>query len=409
MIFFALVLIVLASVWIYWETIKLQAMVFLIVSRGIISPNRFWWNVSETLLRDASGVEFYRQLKERHGQEVLSLNMMGEPMHIVMHEPYVKKILDGSPCPYGVGKFKYNFFKSFMSKNVGVSEGQEWVQRRKLNERVLDSEITYSVHFDHVPTHFDDFNHIGQKIAMKIVFGDTQIHPEVFQIFSDANSVSAIFGYANLKTKPEYEKYLKENIMDPVPGSYTAIASSLSKDVDDIMHQIPHWIFPTVGLFNTTLPRLILFLHHHPRIKEKLDRFEDGYFLRACILETLRLNNPVVTTFRTSLYPVELDKKYPTGTSFLILNNPILRESFFEHPDRFVPERWTPELEKSYYAISFNQGPQKCPGKEVAIKLISLGYREFVRVCPSPKNVDPQIDTEKIPQMINPYSIKIFT
>ena len=97
-------------------------------------------------------------------------------------------------------------------------------------------------------------------------------------------------------------------------------------------------------------------------------------YTRQCILESLRLNNLVVTTFRTLLQDFTFDNKYSfkKGTQFLILNNPVLREKeYFEKPDQFIPERWTPEMEKSYYAISFNQGPQRCPGKELAIYIMS--------------------------------------
>lgn len=55
----------------------------------------------------------------------------------------------------------------------------------------------------------------------------------------------------------------------------------------------------------------------------------------------------------------------------------------------------------------FNQGPQKCPGKELAISLLSSAcqaylennYRQLSRI-------DPKLNQEEIKQMINPYSIK---
>ncbi|NIR11881.1 MAG: cytochrome P450, partial [Candidatus Aminicenantes bacterium] len=96
--------------------------------------------------------------------------------------------------------------------------------------------------------------------------------------------------------------------------------------------------------------------------------------LRAVILETLRLNNPVVTTFRTldSDYTFSHSgRSFSKGDQFLILNNPVLRDpTFFYEPNRFIPERWVPSLEGSYYAIMFNQGPQKCPGKDLAIFIL---------------------------------------
>ena len=67
-------------------------------------------------------------------------------------------------------------------------------------------------------------------------------------------------------------------------------------------------------------------------------------------------------------------------------------------------------MEKSYYAISFNQGPQQCPGKELAIYLIQCFIYNFIKV----KNITHQtiiktlsLDTDNIPQVINPCSIQI--
>ena len=37
-------------------------------------------------------------------------------------------------------------------------------------------------------------------------------------------------------------------------------------------------------------------------------------------------------------------------------------------------------MEKSYYAISFNQGPQTCPAKELAIYLAQSFIVQFVKV-----------------------------
>ena len=83
-------------------------------------------------------------------------------------------------------------------------------------------------------------------------------------------------------------------------------------------------------------------------------------YIRKCIMETLRLISPLITTFRTLSKIFHLMKSihFKKGTQFLILNNPVLRDSdYFEKPNGSIPERWTEEMEKSYYAdLSFNQG-----------------------------------------------------
>ena len=135
-------------------------------------------------------------------------------------------------------------------------------------------------------------------------------------------------------------------------------------------------------------------------------------YLRKCILESIRLNNLVITTFRTLTQDFTFDEKhsFQKGTQFLILNNPVLRDKdYFEKPNEFIPERWTSEMEQSYYAISFNQGPQKCPGKELAIYLVQCFIYNFFKI----KNINintkigvKKINTDNIPQIINPCSIQ---
>ena len=42
----------------------------------------------------------------------------------------------------------------------------------------------------------------------------------------------------------------------------------------------------------------------------------------------------------------------------------------FKNPNMFMPFRWNKDLENSYYDLTFNQGPQICPGRNLAIALL---------------------------------------
>ena len=135
-------------------------------------------------------------------------------------------------------------------------------------------------------------------------------------------------------------------------------------------------------------------------------------YLRNCILEMLRLNNPVVTTFRTALKDLKLgNHKFKKGDQLLILNNPVLRTpEVFKNPDKYIPERWVDNLEDSYHAISFNQGPQQCPAKELAIFLVQCFIVNFVKTTGIIKNIKKlqtaKINTDKIGQVINTCNLE---
>ncbi len=421
------------------NTFKLNLLVFLVVNRGILAPNCFWWGVSSKLLTDASGVELYRHLK-KNSNGIVPIESFGYKLNLVTNVNMIKEILDNSPFIFGVGQLKYNFFKSFMKENVGVSEGKEWVCRRKYNECVLNTDqlpyntdiisdtISNILNTQSPPKEFKEFEYIAKLITMKLVFGTTEIVDEVFQIFSEANSFNVIlYGGQNIdpKIKDVYLNYLKESLRDPKPDSLIEYAvrcnqRSPSKCPLGILDQIPHWIFPTGGLIHTTVPRMLLLLCNHRDTFDKLRLDIINYsiestYLRQCILETLRLNNPVVTSFRSLLEDFKFKSseqfKFNKDDQFVILNNPVLREKdFFYDADKFVPERWNEQLEQSYYAIMFNQGPQRCPGKELAIFVIGtfiVSYLGRVGVIERGTDVlqSQKIDIDNIPQMINPCGI----
>lgn len=420
------------------ENLKLIILTHLIVLRGILAPNCFWYRISDLILSDGSGINLYNTNKQNYGDFVMK-NIFGTNTFIVTNNKYVRIILDNSPNLFSVGKQKKTFFKSFMAKNVGVSTGCPWKKRRYMNEIALETDKLhiYSEKYNldmakqlvkwksKSKLTYNDFNKLGKKMVAKIVFNANHIDDAVFKLFSEANSVEVFYNpYFKINTK-EYSNILYKHIDNP--NKYSLIERCMSVadgDKEEVFHQIPHFIFPTVGLFISTIPRLLLLLCNHKQLFDKIiaevysindASHNDIYklpFLRKCILETLRLNNPVITTFRTLTEDYTFDSKYSfkKGTQFIILNNPVLRETeFFEHPNRFIPSRWTPEMEKSYYAISFNQGPQRCPGKELAIYLAQIFMYNFIKI----KNigteyniVSDKLNINNIKQVINPCTIK---
>ena len=422
------------------EANEVNKMVSLIIKRGILAPNCKWWEVSSRELEDASGVELYYKMKKKYGK-LVPVKMAGKSMYLVTDINYIRIILENSPFVFGVGILKYKMFKSFMKYNLGVSEGCPWIKRRTLNIQTLDTdrlheyagkfnEYIKNILKDHTPTNFEQFSILAKKITMQVVFGTDVVVEEVFQIFSEANSMKALVEpdyEINPKIMSVYLDYLAKNIANPNPDCLVYLAVQASSDQQELIHQIPHWIFPIVGLIHTSIPRLLLLLVNHPDKLYKLfgeiqklpsldaNSIYNLRYLRDCVLETFRLNNPVVTTFRTLLSDYDFPDNgisqavpaFPKGTDFVILNNPVLRDpSFFSEPNRYIPERWTPELELTFHAIMFNQGPQRCPGKELAIFIVQSFLVHYIAksglgLCAQ------KIDTENVPQMINPCTIEI--
>ena len=425
--------VIIYAVHINLDQIKIWVLNRILVKRGILSQNCLWYKISDVLLNDGAGVDLYNLLKEKKGNFPLT-KQFDEDIYLVNNVHHIKQILDNSPTIFGVGKLKMSYFKSFMEKNVGVSQGCPWKKRRHINEVALQTDKLHSdsgLYNTYIKEHiqkwnnidkieYKDFGVLGKYIASKIIFGVDKVHEDVFNVFSEADTTNSLIDthfQINETTRSNYLKVYNTYIDNPQPNTLIQLCLTVSNDREEIIHQIPHFVFPIAGLFITSIPRLLIMLCNH---RDKLGKVvkeinsNDVYnlpYLRKCIMETVRLINPLITTFRTLLRDYTFDEKYSfkKGTQFLILNNPVLREKeFFEKPNQFIPERWTPEMEKSYYAISFNQGPQRCPGKEMVIFLAQSFVYNFVKLKKIDHNtqIDTiEIDTNNIPQIINPCTI----
>jgi len=424
-----------------YDYIKIWFINRIIVQRGILTPNYFWYKISDIFLSDGAGINLYNDFKQKYGDFALS-NMFYKKLYLVTNNDYIKIILDNSPDIFSVGDIKKQFFKSFMEKNVGVSTGCPWKRRRKINEVVLDTDTLhkYSEKYnndiheqllkwkDKQNLDYNNFLKLGKKMVAKIIFNTDNIHEDIFNILSEANTID-VFSNPNFKIDPKiYDNYintLNYQIDNPKPKSFVDLCLTVSNDKDEILHQIPHFIFPIVGLYITSLPRLLIMIFNHKDVLEKVINEVNSVnnnnsvniyqltYIRKCIMETLRLINPLVTTFRSLSQDFTFDDKYSfkKGTQFLILNNPVLREKeYFKNPHKFIPDRWTPEMEKSYYAISFNQGPQRCPAKELVIFLLQSFIYNFFKIKNITMNTIVEInevDINNIPQITNPFSFYI--
>ena len=424
-----------------YDEIKIWILNRIIVERGILAPNCFWYQISDLLLSDGAGINLYNDLQKKYG-DFAETNMFDKKIYIVMNVNYIRTILDNSPHTFSVGELKKTFFKSFMEKNVGVSAGCPWKRRRKINEVALDTDKLhrYSEKYNHdireklfewknkSEFEFIDFLNFGKYLVARIVFNTDHIDDDVFQIFSEANTLE-VFSNPEFKINPKiYNKFIDTvnyYIDNPNPESLIELCLSVSDNKEEVLHQIPHFMFPFVAISVSVVPRLLVLLFNHKDILNKviqeINSVEHGdyvniyqlTYLRKCILESIRLNNLVITTFRTLTQDFTFDEKhsFQKGTQFLILNNPVLRDKdYFEKPNEFIPERWTPEMELSYYAISFNQGPQRCPGKELSIYVVQCFIYNFFKI--KNININTEISVNKInpkdiPQVINPCSIHL--
>jgi hypothetical protein len=413
---------------------RIRLLNLFVVKRGIVTLNCKWYKFSDMFLKDSSGVNLYYDIKKNIKHDFYQSTMFGHKVHLLLNTKHIQSIMDNSPYKFGPGILKKKFFNSFMKENIGISCGCPWKEKRKLIESVLPQNKNYNSQKINDKINFylndwknkniiklKDFKNISKKISGYIIFG-SQLDQVYLDYLKIVNKTSVLWNYEKNKEfryKKEFDKLLNDSLNNPEQDSliYKLIKNNNNLTKEQLKDQIPHFIFPIFSIFITTVPRILLMLSNHEDIYKNLildlnrNKHNRSEYLRKIVLEMVRLNNPVNSTFRTVNQDTNFNQyQIKKGDQILILNNPVLRNpEVFEYPNRFNPERWNSKLEDSYHAISFNQGPQECPGKELFIFIVEsfiINLFKIKNLNISSRIITKKINTENISQSINPCKLE---
>ncbi len=411
-----------------WETILVNFVMIFTLKRGIISQNCFWWSLND-YMPDATGTQIYQRLKSQG--RFVQLNLLGKHIYLITDIQDIAQLLTLSPNPFGPGKLKENFFSTFIPNNVGIAINPDWQYKREYNDKVLETDKLHvyndvfgsyikEIFLKYRPSNFEEFTEVTRKLTSRIVFGTYQYNPIIYKVFKQADSLfSARFNVNTVNSEDlyEYREYLRYELEHPKPDTLLDLANKYHKmlPMDSVIDQIPHWVFPIAGLFSVHLPRLMVLLANHPEellkikavIEEKQHLQKDNY-IRKCILELFRLNNAVNSTFRGLTDRFTFDNStevFEAGTQFVFFNNPVLRD-LFESPNQYIPSRWNLALEDSFVALMFNQGNQRCPGKELVISLLTQALVVYLEMKNYWVETNIKVDKEFVPYILNPCTIQ---
>jgi cytochrome P450 len=139
------------------------------------------------------------------------------------------------------------------------------------------------------------------------------------------------------------------------------------------------------------------------RLHEEIDRVLGGRlpavadlaslpFTKRIVTESMRLYPPAWIIGRRAVDAYAIgDYRLPPRTIVIICPYVIHRDArWFEEPDRFLPDRWTPEFESSlapFAYVPFGGGPRRCIGEsfawmELVLLLSTIAQRWRLRLVP---------------------------
>jgi cytochrome P450 len=364
--------------------------------------------------RDAAGAgcRWARELMDRDGSVALELRLPGRTVRAVGHLPHSVDIL--SRPPYGdghrTGTLKAEAMAFLAPGALTIADGERWTRLRAFNERVLTPEGPGAPHpaaevwmahvrgaFAAPVTDLDDVRAAMARAMTAIVLGESGT-PDAARA---ADDVTALFGAVQspLRRKLLGFRYRgrRERLyrtlarrLDEAPaggGSLLARARTVGADLgrEELLHQVPHWMFTFTGSGSDLLARTLALLAARPEALERARAETKGAsaggdlpWLEACLRETGRLFPPVTKTFHRPPGPAEGGPPpHEVAHWFpLLQRDPGLGPSV----GAFRPERWLAERLDAPAAASnlFLRGPRACPGEDLILLVCETALARLV-------------------------------
>ncbi|RUR40810.1 cytochrome P450 [Vreelandella populi] len=384
------------------------------IAKGVIIRRPGVMHMAEHWALDKRSVKQVQAFNNKYGKGPLLFKTPFKPMALVLDPEDANRVMEETPEPFATAESaKKSALSHFEPDMALISHGKAREERRRLNEEVLQSGCpmhSFSAHFSQVAEQevqalletvhqhnnkldWSLFINAWNRIVRRVVLGDAArdddpLTQELVQLRKAAN-----WGFMRPKRKRLRRKFhdrLAHYVDQAEPNSLAAKLSdyatqSQAKPLD----QMPQWLFAFEPAGMATFRALAL-LCAHPKQAElaqaeadqKPHPQSDNPFLKACVLEALRLwpTTPLIlreTTERTCWSQGEM----PTNTTLLIHAPYFHRDDRqLDMANRFAPEIWLdPEQLKHWPLLPFSGGPGICPGRHIVLLVTSAVLAAMMR------------------------------
>lgn len=420
------------------DTLLTAGLVLLpVVGRGAIVRRPRIVGLAQRLDADALAVRQLQRLRARYGPGPLQLRLPGRRLTLLLEPQQVHRVLNGSPTPFAVAtREKRAALAHFQPAGLLASAPAQRQHRRTFNEAVLDAgqplhrlagpvaaavrqeaELLLEQADRTGALTWEGFSTGWWRAARRVTLGDSAREDQ-----QTTNQLLRLRRRANWSfTSPQHtalrRRFLarvRAHVEQAEPGSLASLVNSTPAHPDtDPVQQVPQWLFAFDATAAATFRALAL-LSAHPDAADRA-RTEsssgspDLPFLRACVLESLRLwpTTPAIlrdTTEQTHWQAGVL----PTGAS-VVLYAPFFHRDDTRVPEahRFAPELWLRErTDDDWPLVPFSGGPAMCPGRNVvlltaSVMLAALTERHRFTIRGAP--LDP---ARPLPGTLSPFRLR---
>lgn len=365
--------------------------------------------------------EWIKGATARHHSENLIINLFFKRLLLVNGRELSAHILEQTPSneTYMEGPTKTNAMSFLAPQALTICHGQQWQRLRPYNEQALSMDADpqrqqYLLEqvrqsFSGPISSIDDVRHCMGQVMLNVVFGEERAPGHL------AEDIQVLFGYVQSplrrivlgrKEKGRRERFYGtlgqlwrgtgDSQQPSLLSSAQRLASHGSCTEEELLQQVPHWMFTFTGSGTDLLSRTLALIGSRPEVrgqvvreigeKGPLDQFttiDKLQYLEACLLETCRLFPPVTRTLHIAPQGgVFKSTKVPAGMEIVHYFPANNRDTTLDPTaNEFLPERWLgPASEaQSSYPNLFLSGARTCPGKSLILFICKAAVAVLIK------------------------------
>lgn len=355
----------------------------------------------------ASLRKWIRATAARLGSDDFVINLVVARLMLVTDPGLSRHILEQEPGEGGFvpGPNKVNAMSFLAPQALTICHGEQWVRLRRYNEAVLDRDpVRQQAILDQVLRAFagpisgvSDIRRRMSELMLGVVFGEGQAPARL------ADDMQVLFGYVTNPVRRILlgwrERSRRERFYESLaklwgcrqepghPGLMTTarrIAPDGNHSQEELLNQIPHWMFTFSGSGTDLLYRTLAMVCSRPEVRkrvtgeiagagpiEQADNIGRLTYMEACLLETCRLFPPVTRTSHTAPRGGIFGGKRLPAEVEIIHYFPVIHRDTGADPsaDDYRPERWLDPDQNAelVYPNLFLSGPRACPGRDLIL------------------------------------------
>jgi len=340
-----------------------------------------------------------------YGGKPVWIRLVTDPALLLFSVDDIRTALEGSPDPFAPDpEAKRKGMSHFQPDALTISRGEDWAERRRFAESVLDTgqplhrladrfaavvaeeakTLLLEVDAAGGDLEWERFALTVRRIVRRIVLGDSARDDEAMsdllaEMMDGANSMPD-------EPSPKLDAYLARlgSYVDAAEeGSLVGLVGQAPQgEKTKPVRQVTHWLFAMGDTLAINAFRALAAIASHPQarglVEEELSaageltgaEVRGLTYLGACLEEVMRLWPTTPMLSRVTLAEAKLGGvAVPAGTQIIFVNTYMHRDrDRHPHADAFFPEAWLDGSAADDWSFNhFSHGTQGCPGAGLAL------------------------------------------